>query len=207
MNLKTLALYGMLTLAGLGLARGVGAEVHKNSVNCSCSGLENRVTQPAGAKVTEPAKTQTKHQINYAVKDFSGDTETILLARMLYGEARNCSNNERIAIAYTALNRNKDGKKWNGENDLKKVILCPYQYSAFNENDPNRKKLMDPQGKEWDECLDVAQGVLSGKYKNSVEGATHYHTRNINPKWTKSNTMVDLPEPKEFKHDFYLEKK
>jgi len=142
---------------------------------------------------------------SYKTSDLSKDSEEMLFARMLYGEARGCSKEEKIAIAYTALNRNKDSKKWNGENNLKAVLLKKRQYSCFNENDPNRAKLMDPSDiKSFKECLEVARGVLNSRYKDPTNGATHYHTKNIKPKWDYSK-LEERNLEGNFKHKFYKE--
>ncbi|MBI4154781.1 cell wall hydrolase [Candidatus Woesearchaeota archaeon] len=141
---------------------------------------------------------------SYKTSDLNKDSEEMLLARMLYGEARGCSKEEKIAIAYTALNRNKDEKKWNGENNLKTVLLKKRQYSCFNEKDPNRTKLMNPDSKIFEECLEVARGVLNKRYKDPTNGATHYHTRNIKPNWDYSK-LEERNLEGNFKHKFYKE--
>ena len=138
----------------------------------------------------------------YADYDFSKDSEKVLLAKMIYGEARNCQKDERIAIAYTAINRANDGKKWNGT-DVKSAILCPYQYSCFNKNDINRKKLENPKDKTYDECLSLADKILAKKYQDKLK-ATHYHTKQIKPKWASSKDMKKIGSLE--KHIFYREK-
>ena len=143
---------------------------------------------------------------SYKTSDFKDDSDEVLLARMLFGEARNCSKDEKIAIAFTALNRNKDGKKWNGEGNIKDVLLCKWQYSCFNSNDHNRAKLMDPETYDrvsFEACLDVARNVLNGNYKNPMDGATHYHTKNVSPRWKNSPKMTFLGQMG--KHIFYRE--
>jgi len=154
-------------------------------------------------------KAESQKKENYETTDFSADSDEVLLARMLFGEARNCSDEEMIDIAYTAINRTKDGKKWNGET-LREVILKPWQYSCFNSNDVNRKKLMNPEkydSKSWERCLKIAHEVLTGKYGEKNRGATHYFAKNIRkPKWADSPKMTDIPEPEYYKHDFYREK-
>ena len=74
---------------------------------------------------------------------------------MLYGEARGYSFTEKLAIAFSAINRVNDGMKYNGET-LKEVILAPYQYSCFNNFDVNFKKVKNPEKyepKEWKNVL------------------------------------------------------
>ncbi len=154
--------------------------------------------------------------ISYKTKDFSEDSDEVLLARMLFGEARNCSYDERLAIGFTALNRANDKKRWNGKT-VRESILKPWQYSCFNENDPNRKKLRDPESVDaynWSVCLTAAEDVLDGSRKELNKGQTHYHAKNMKeyPKWSKSEQMtrIDFPElseySKDLRHIFYKEK-
>jgi len=150
---------------------------------------------------------------NYKTTDFSGDSDEVLLARMLFGEARNCDLTEKVAVAYTAINRANDGKKENGEN-LREVILSDYQYGCFNLKDSNRARLMDPQRTDkisWQKCLDTAKAVIDGKCIDPTNGATHYHMPSVNPDWAKSSQMTKIgkiktEEGKESEHIFYKEK-
>ena len=148
--------------------------------------------------------------------DFSDDSDVVLLARMLYGEGRDRSDAEKVAIAYSAINRINDGKKWNGV-DIRSVVLARKQYSCFNRNDTNRKKLMDPENKnysprEWGKCLKISQDVLGGKLADPTGGATHYHTGE-NPYWAKPHSRTKKGGPKMerigrvngSKHIFYRE--
>ena len=147
---------------------------------------------------------------NYKVSDFLGDSDEVLLARMVFGEARNCSEVERVAIAYTVINRANDGKIWNGET-IREAILKPKQYSCFNENDVNRDKLMDPETydpKSFGECLDVAKKVLSGEFEDPTNGATHYFNPKVsNPSWAKKLEKIGRIETSSGpgKHEFYRE--
>ena len=144
---------------------------------------------------------------DYQTADFSKDSDKVILARMLFGEARSCSDSEKVAIAYTAINRANDGKKWNGET-VREVILKPYQYSCFNYNDRNRSKLFDPEkydAKSFQKCLAIAEAVLTKKYADPTNGATHYHTLNIKPRWAKSSKMKKIGRIKDSAHIFYRE--
>ena len=149
----------------------------------------------------------------YKTKNFANDSDEVILARMLFGEARNCTELEKVAVAYTTLNRIDDGKKWNGET-LREVILCPKQYSCFNENNPNRKELMNPEKYDkssFEDCLRIARGVLEGKYQDPTNGATHYFNPKLaNPSWARSRSMkkigkIKISDGKYSAHEFYLE--
>jgi len=144
-------------------------------------------------------------QLDYKTSDFYQDSDKVLLARMLLGEAENCSKQEKIAVAYTAINRVNDNQKWNGEK-LKEVILKPYQYSCFNKNLNN--KLKDPlnyNSKEFLGCLELAEEILAGEYKDPTEGATHYYNPKLvkEPEWTKKAEKIGKIENS--RHVFYKE--
>lgn len=141
-------------------------------------------------------------------KPFAEDDDRVLLARMLYGEARNCSDEEKVAIAFSAINRVNDGKSWNGRT-LREVILCPKQYSCFNPDDKNFQKVTHPYRDDilaWNRCLNLSYDILNRKYSDPTRGATHYHTSAVHPKWAKSKKMISLGRLGNSRHKFYREK-
>ena len=154
--------------------------------------------------------TENEKSINYKTTDFSEDSDEILLARMIFGEARSCSYMERLAVGFSAVNRVNDGKKWNGET-LSEVLLKPWQYSCFNDGDPNRVKLMDPKSYDTNsfyECLNVAGDILSGKITDPTNGATHYFNPDYaNPSWADKLERIGRIETENglSKHEFYRE--
>ena len=132
--------------------------------------------------------------------------EKEVLAEMIYGEARGEPQEEQIAVAYTALNRLNDRDKRFGKS-LVEIIKKPNQYSCFNSNDPNKKKIeqapyRDPE--TWDKCLGVAEGVLDGFYENPIGSSTHYVTKEFRknaPKnhWSRHmKDMVMIPNGEHF---------
>lgn len=136
---------------------------------------------------------KTSQVEDYMASDynFSSDSDTVLLARMIFGEARRNSRIEQIAVAHTALTRAKDKVRWNGT-DIRSALLTPKQYSCFNDDDPNREILEDPMrydSKRFKQCLVVAEKVLNGEYKDPTNGATHYHAPSANPKWARAPSM------------------
>jgi len=158
--------------------------------------------------VISKGNSQKNRNSNYKVEDFNLDSDQVILARMIFGEARNCSDLEKVAVAYTALNRANDGKVWNGTN-VKEAVLKKWQYSCFNKDDPNLPKLKNPEKYDFNsfqKCLEIAGKVLKGEYKDPTNGATHYHTKEINPNWKNSPTMIPKTTPADFKHNFYREK-
>jgi N-acetylmuramoyl-L-alanine amidase len=144
------------------------------------------------------------HKITYKTNDFSTDSDTVLLARLLFGETRGELKTDGVAVAYTAISRARDDDPSNG-NTLREAILADYQYSTFNKNDPNYEKVKNPEKYDvtsWNECLNLAQGILSGKYSDPTNGATNYYLlegmskdRNGNrkePSWAKSDRLAKV---------------
>ena len=140
----------------------------------------------------------------YVPFDFSSDPDDILLARMIFGEMAGYSKEEKIAVAYTAINRKKI-KTWMGKT-LNEVILKELQYSCFNKDDFNRYKVMNPKkyGEvEWKKSIDIARKVLSKKYRDPTNGATHYHHKSMDeyPEWAYKLKKIRTPE--KWEHYFY----
>src|SRR3990167_1685491 len=115
--------------------------------------------------------------------------DVLVFARTLYGEVRGESHEGRLAVAHVILNRLK--KKHRKESTLIGVCTEPYQFSAWNENDPNRDKLQGIQVNDatFRECLIVALLALNDKY-DPTEGAQFYHTNSIRPDWAKGKEPV-----------------
>ena len=148
---------------------------------------------------------------SYITSDYSNDTDQEILARLIYGEARGQSDEEKAAVAYTTINRANDGKKWNGES-IKGSALTPQQYSCFNSGDVNLAKLKDPMHddpKAFKNCLKIAYEVLNtDKYSNLNQGQTNYFNPNFaNPNWAKNMIYIDFnAQGCNFVQDFYIEK-
>ena len=146
---------------------------------------------------------------SYKTDDFNDDPEQVLLARMIWGEGRNvCSEFEQGVIGQTAINRARDGKKWNGST-VKGALLTKWQYSCFW--DKQREKLMNPEAydaKSFQTALRIAKDVLDGKYEQTAQGATHYHTPAVSPNWASSSQMqrINIGNARNLKHIFYREK-
>ncbi|VVB84117.1 Cell Wall Hydrolase [uncultured archaeon] len=142
---------------------------------------------------------------NYRIDDFSKDKENFLLARMIMGEAEDCIKTEKIGVGYTAINRLKEEYG----STLKKVILEPFQYSCFNKG-IRREALKNPLEYDFEEFmmdLAIAEGILSGEYKDPTKGATHYYNPKLvkKPHWTRMMKEVGrIKEGKrKSKHVFY----
>ena len=127
--------------------------------------------------------------------------ERDLLARCIWGEARGEIAAGKLAIAHVVLNRTLK-QSWMGST-IREVILKPYQFSCFNDGDPNAKKLavIDPSDKAFSECLLIANLACDGYTIDPTGGATHYHAKSCKPAWApKIQYLCSIG-----KHKFYRE--
>jgi len=117
------------------------------------------------------------------------DTRDIV-ARTLWGEARGEGRDGMHAVANVLQNRAAD-RRW--PNDLADVATQPWQFSAWNANDPNRDKLLSvgPSDPAFAAALDIADRALSGRLADITGGATHYHATSIAaPYWANGATAT-----------------
>lgn len=108
-----------------------------------------------------------------------------ILAKTLWGEARGEGRSGMEAVANVVMNRVLLGGWWGDE--VIAVCLKPHQFSAWNENDPNRARmeaLKPGDDRNYDLALVIADDAIAGRLPDRTGGATHYHTTAIQPGWT-----------------------
>ncbi len=110
--------------------------------------------------------------------------ELTLLAMCVYGESRSEPYEGKLSIGFVVMNRLEE-KSWYGKT-LKEVLLKPYQFSCFNRNDPNYKKLFSPDKGLWKKCFKAAWNAYSKLSKDPTLGADHYCRYDISPPWINS---------------------
>lgn len=128
-----------------------------------------------------------------------------ILARTLWGEARGESVRGIEAVAAIIVNRVRQaqargGRYWWG-NSIEQVCQKPWQFSCWNDGDPNRAKLLavTERDRTFRICLRVARRAVAGVLDDPTRGATHYHTRAVLPPWARHR----LPSAEIGNHLFY----
>ena len=103
------------------------------------------------------------------------DQDRMVLARLVFGEARGEGDEGRIAVAWTVLNRLAKSKRRYGST-ITKVCLRRSQYSCFGSGGHLAAMLepWDNDPESWAGCCAVADAVLEGREPNPVPGITHY---------------------------------
>ena len=124
--------------------------------------------------------------------DFStSDLDT--LARTVYGEARGESVKGKTAVAWTIRNRAEDSPKYGWSSNIAQVCKQPWQYSCWNQSDPNYNKLINLSVKDakYLECKEIAEKVLKGELADPTNGADHYYATYIaQPSWAKGQKVI-----------------
>ena len=174
-----LALVSVLTFVSWNLN-----QVKKESLPELDPKIEREVTRAFDTKEMKNLEKRASDFLNYRTQDFHEDSDEVLLARLLTGEADECSDIEKIAVAYTAINREKWGMS------LKEAILYPRAYSCFNSEFDSSIFLKNPlkyDKTEFLNCLKISAEILDGKYKDPTNGATFYYNPNLvkKPIWTR----------------------
>ena len=129
--------------------------------------------------------------------EFYRKIEIDVLARTLWGEARGEGPIGMEAVACVVLNRaavaQERGSYWWGNNIIQ-VCQKPYQFSCWNRSDPNFRKLqaVDESDLRFATALRIARRATAGALPDTVEGATHYHAKDIAPYWAKNETPVTV---------------
>lgn len=101
--------------------------------------------------------------------NMSYDEFDIILAKTIYGEARGEYEalegglSSLIAIGNVVINR-LNGRGFG--RSVKEVCLKPFQFSCWNDGDPNKVLLVSIDNKDaiFRLCLDVAKKVIDGIY-------------------------------------------
>jgi N-acetylmuramoyl-L-alanine amidase len=151
-------------------------------------------------------------------------TDVDILARTLYGESRGEGIEGKIAVANVVLNRTRRAaqikEEWRikrgnlhnysnqfGTGTIETACLRPYQFSCWNEKDPNRKKILAVKNTEphFAECIVVAKMALAGLLVDNTLGATHYHVTSMGfpPAWLHKDELPHKPCVVIGKHSFY----
>ena len=128
---------------------------------------------------------------------FRDDADQIILARAIFGEARNelVPDAARIAVGWVIRNR-VESTRW--PNTYWEVITEPWQYSSFNENDPNRPFVENPLStdeevnqKAWAHAYEIAGKIINNESQDPTQGANHYYDDSGDiPDWAQSRTPI-----------------
>ena len=135
-----------------------------------------------------PSKEQQKTNID--------PNDIDILARTIWGEARGQGYAGMQAVASVVMNRfyaaqNSSAKARQYGRTVAQICQKPYQFSVWNENDPNRAKLLavDENNSEFRRSVIIASRAIHGDLPDNTGGADHY----LNISATKAGRGGSLP--------------
>jgi spore germination cell wall hydrolase CwlJ-like protein len=114
----------------------------------------------------------------------SGGPELKCLAEALYFEARGETVKGQVAVAEVIMNRVKSERFPSTACDVinqgtGRKHRCQFSYTC----DGLAETISEPVA--YSRVSKVARAVLDGRVPDLTDGATHYHTTAVNPKWSK----------------------
>ncbi len=112
------------------------------------------------------------------------DLQIDTLARTIYGEAKANDVADAQAIACVVMNR-VGYRNW--PSTPAAVCKQAWQFSCWNQNDPNLSRIMSASGAWFDKCCAIAKLAVEGRLEDQTSTATHYLTRAVRSKtfWAK----------------------
>lgn len=147
----------------------------------------DKISQPLFLK---PKLFPLPHKDDENAEQFYRDMEIDVLARTIWGEARGEGSIGMQAVACVVLNRVAVSRRFGGYwwgNSIIQVCQKPFQFSCWNKDDANYKKVVSitEDDVHFATAKRIARRAILGFVSDPTYGATHYHTRLINPKWAK----------------------
>lgn len=110
-----------------------------------------------------------------------------IAARTLWGECRGGNYTGRRAVTHVFFNRlNTSWGQFARDDTLATACLRHVQFSVWNKGDPNFEKMHEVGWGDRDllECLKIVLEVALGA-EDITDGARHYHTKAVEPAWSK----------------------
>ena len=119
----------------------------------------------------------------------SGDAEWRCLSEALYFEARGESVKGQFAVAEVILNRVSSARFPSSlcgviNQGTGRKYQCQFTYTC----DGNSEAILEPQA--FERVGKVARAVIDGSSGKLTNGATHYHTTAVRPKWSRVYTKT-----------------
>ncbi|NLY55742.1 MAG: cell wall hydrolase [Firmicutes bacterium] len=120
------------------------------------------------------------------------DKEIEFLARTIYGEARGENLETQLYVAWVIRNRVQAKGRFGAT--YEEVVTKPFQFSSWNQDDPNFERVLQPTGAAWRTALGIAQAVYYAPEKfNPIPGIYHFYDRTLDaarPSWAEGAEIV-----------------
>lgn len=186
----------LMAIAGLGLGIFVAETAAASQTNKPSASVVDRIdasrTNEAQKRL---ASAKTVYDVEFS-KDWvdslpraQGGDEWRCLAEALYFEARGETVRGQFAVAEVILNRVKSERFPASACDVinqgtGKKFQCQFTYTC----DGQKEIIAEPRA--YERVAKVARVALDGVAPKLTEGATHYHTKAVKPRWSKVYTKT-----------------
>ena len=147
--------------------------------------LKALISEPSGH---EPSFSYSRSWIDTQPRA-KGGAEWRCLAEALYFEARGETVKGQFAVAEVILNRVKSARFPSTicgviNQGTGKRYQCQFTYTC----DGYKDVIGEPGA--YERVAKVARAIMDGANNNLTGGATHYHTTNVRPKWSRTYTKT-----------------
>lgn len=146
--------------------------------------LQNLMVEPETAGDVKFARSWVDSQ-----PKATGGAHWKCLSEALYFEARGETVKGQFAVAEVIMNR-VDSARFPGNvcgvinQGTGRKYQCQFTYTC----DGNPEHIAEPRA--WERVGKVARAVLDGRAPDLTNGATHYHTTAVRPKWSRVYTKT-----------------
>ena len=82
-----------------------------------------------------------------------------------------------VAVGEVIRNR-----AFKGSRRVERVVMAPWQFSCWNDPSNAKFKLSQVSGQTWQTA---SRAWEASKSSNLTKGSRHYHTKAVNPKWSR----------------------
>jgi hypothetical protein len=123
--------------------------------------------------------------------DYNDLSDLALLELCVWREARGEQSDAKKGVALVIRNRVYGATKWWGT-DWHSVILHPWQFSSFNEHDPNAALWPSDTDTSFSDVCQQATPVYLGTSEDITQGALFYHDMSMGwpAAWGKESDYV-----------------
>lgn len=185
-----------LLLAAASLATPAVAERAKDAAQALLEQEQNGLRAAGEAHLKSLVTPVSRQSVIYnaswlnAQRKASGGSQWECLAEALYFEARGETVKGQFAVAEVIMNRVKSGRFPDSvcgviNQGTGKKYQCQFTYTC----DGIPERIHEPRA--WERVGKVARAILDGVAPmNLTDGATHYHTTAVRPRWSRTYTKT-----------------
>lgn len=131
-----------------------------------------------------------------------------VLTSTIWGEIRGGNKEAKENVGQVIRNRYDHARQHNPQVTWRDICLAPDQFSCWNHEDPNRSKMLSSNSHlrtpSWEECANVAWGIMHGINQDRVKGAKHWYSNSMlnPPSWAEKPSVITLDDG--FNHYVYI---